>query len=34
VATSVVLAYRIITVGLPLLPGALSLGALVRLRVI
>ncbi|UXY18370.1 flippase-like domain-containing protein [Streptomyces cynarae] len=34
VATAVVLAYRIITVWLPLLPGALTLGALVRLRVI
>ncbi|KMS75265.1 lysylphosphatidylglycerol synthase transmembrane domain-containing protein [Streptomyces leeuwenhoekii] len=34
VATSVVLAYRIITVWLPLLPGALTLGALVRLKVI
>ncbi|MEV7991778.1 lysylphosphatidylglycerol synthase domain-containing protein [Streptomyces sp. NPDC086077] len=34
VATAVVLAYRVITVWLPLLPGALTLGALVRLRVI
>ncbi|MEU6591454.1 lysylphosphatidylglycerol synthase domain-containing protein [Streptomyces sp. NPDC046881] len=34
VATAVVLAYRIITVWLPLLPGALTLGALVRLKVI
>jgi uncharacterized membrane protein YbhN (UPF0104 family) len=34
VATAVVLAYRIITVWLPLLPGALALGALVRLKVI
>ncbi|MFF8451480.1 YbhN family protein [Streptomyces leeuwenhoekii] len=34
VATSVVLAYRIITVWLPLLPGALTLGALVRLKVV
>ncbi|MGW1894685.1 lysylphosphatidylglycerol synthase transmembrane domain-containing protein [Streptomyces sp. NPDC002004] len=34
VATGVVLAYRIITVWLPLLPGALTLGALVRLKVI
>ncbi|GGL65931.1 membrane protein [Streptomyces fumigatiscleroticus] len=34
VATAVVLAFRIITVWLPLLPGALTLGALVRLRVI
>ncbi|WNM32031.1 lysylphosphatidylglycerol synthase transmembrane domain-containing protein [Streptomyces sp. Li-HN-5-11] len=34
VATAVVLAYRIITVWLPLLPGALTLGALVRMRVI
>ncbi|HZF92575.1 lysylphosphatidylglycerol synthase transmembrane domain-containing protein [Streptomyces sp.] len=34
VATAVVVAYRIITVWLPLLPGALTLGALVRLRVI
>ncbi|GAA3792748.1 lysylphosphatidylglycerol synthase domain-containing protein [Streptomyces chiangmaiensis] len=33
-ATAVVLAYRIITVWLPLLPGALTLGALVRLKVI
>jgi putative heme transporter len=34
VATAVVLAYRLITVWLPLLPGALTLGALVRLKVI
>ncbi|MGW4596083.1 lysylphosphatidylglycerol synthase transmembrane domain-containing protein [Streptomyces sp. NPDC004457] len=34
VATAVVLAYRIITVWLPLVPGALTLGALVRLEVI
>ncbi|GHE49158.1 lysylphosphatidylglycerol synthase transmembrane domain-containing protein [Streptomyces capitiformicae] len=34
VATAVVLAYRIITLWLPLLPGALTLGALVRLKVI
>ncbi|CAL9590423.1 hypothetical protein SUDANB58_05223 [Streptomyces sp. enrichment culture] len=34
VATAVVLAYRIITVWLPLLPGALTLGVLVRLKVI
>lgn len=34
VATAVVLAYRIITVWLPLLPGALTLGALVRWKVI
>lgn len=34
VATAVVLAFRIITVWLPLLPGALALGALVRLKVI
>nr|WP_285557625.1 lysylphosphatidylglycerol synthase transmembrane domain-containing protein [Streptomyces hygroscopicus] len=33
-ATAVVLAYRIITVWAPLLPGALTLGALVRLKVI
>lgn len=33
-ATAVVLAFRIITVWLPLLPGALTLGALVRLKVI
>ncbi|GAA4809215.1 lysylphosphatidylglycerol synthase transmembrane domain-containing protein [Streptomyces ziwulingensis] len=33
-ATAVVLAYRIITVWLPMLPGALTLGALVRLKVI
>ncbi|MFD4622921.1 YbhN family protein [Streptomyces sp. NPDC058475] len=33
-ATAVVLAYRIITVWLPLLPGALTLGALVRWKVI
>ncbi|MGV9993512.1 lysylphosphatidylglycerol synthase transmembrane domain-containing protein [Streptomyces sp. NPDC003374] len=33
-ATAVVLAYRIISVWLPLLPGALTLGALVRLKVI
>ena len=34
VATAVVLTYRIITVWLPLLPGALTLGALLRLKVI
>ncbi|MER6960824.1 MULTISPECIES: lysylphosphatidylglycerol synthase transmembrane domain-containing protein [unclassified Streptomyces] len=34
VATAVVLAYRIITVWLPLVPGALTLGALVRMKVI
>ncbi len=34
VATAVVLAFRIITVWAPLLPGALTLGALVRLKVI
>ncbi|WP_425540985.1 lysylphosphatidylglycerol synthase transmembrane domain-containing protein [Streptomyces coeruleorubidus] len=34
VATAVVLAFRVITVWLPLLPGALTLGALVRLKVI
>lgn len=34
VATAVVLTYRIITVWVPLLPGALTLGALVRLKVI
>ncbi|MEU6574800.1 lysylphosphatidylglycerol synthase domain-containing protein [Streptomyces sp. NPDC046805] len=34
VATAVVLAYRIITVWVPLLPGALTLGALVRREVI
>ncbi|MEG3631194.1 lysylphosphatidylglycerol synthase domain-containing protein [Streptomyces sp. C6-003] len=34
VATAVVLAYRIVTVWLPMLPGALTLGALVRLKVI
>ncbi|MDX2538420.1 lysylphosphatidylglycerol synthase transmembrane domain-containing protein [Streptomyces scabiei] len=34
VATAVVLAFRIITVWLPLLPGALTLSALVRLKVI
>jgi uncharacterized membrane protein YbhN (UPF0104 family) len=34
VTTAVVLAYRIITVWLPLLPGALTLGALVRLKMI
>ncbi|MGW3206460.1 lysylphosphatidylglycerol synthase transmembrane domain-containing protein [Streptomyces sp. NPDC001135] len=34
VATAVVLAYRVITVWAPLLPGALTLGALVRLKVI
>lgn len=34
VATAVVLAYRIITVWMPLLPGALTLGALVRWKVI
>jgi uncharacterized membrane protein YbhN (UPF0104 family) len=33
-ATAVVLGYRIITVWLPLLPGALTLGALLRLKVI
>ncbi|MFR9799552.1 lysylphosphatidylglycerol synthase domain-containing protein [Streptomyces sp. MS06] len=34
VATAVVLAYRVITVWLPLLPGALTLGALMRWKVI
>ncbi|MCQ4082103.1 flippase-like domain-containing protein [Streptomyces sp. RB6PN25] len=34
VATSVVLGYRIITVWLPLIPGALVLGALVRWKII
>ncbi|MFF8860775.1 YbhN family protein [Streptomyces sp. NPDC015139] len=34
IATAVVLAYRIITVWMPLVPGALTLGALVRLKVI
>ncbi|MFE0452951.1 YbhN family protein [Streptomyces sp. NPDC058914] len=34
VATAVVLAYRVVTVWLPLLPGALTLGALVRLKVL
>ncbi|MFF9804009.1 YbhN family protein [Streptomyces coeruleorubidus] len=34
VATAVVLAFRVITVWLPLLPGALTLAALVRLKVI
>jgi putative heme transporter len=34
VATSVVLGYRIITVWLPLVPGALVLGVLVRSKVI
>ncbi|MFD5335583.1 lysylphosphatidylglycerol synthase transmembrane domain-containing protein [Streptomyces hawaiiensis] len=34
VATAVVLAFRVITVWLPLVPGALTLGALVRLKVI
>jgi len=34
VVTAVVLAYRIITVWVPLLPGALTLGALVRWKVI
>ncbi len=34
VATAVVLAFRVITVWLPLLPGAVTLGALVRLKVI
>ncbi|OIJ63299.1 hypothetical protein WN71_034970 [Streptomyces mangrovisoli] len=33
-ATAVVLAYRIITVWVPLVPGAVTLGALVRLKVI
>lgn len=33
-ATAVVLTFRVITVWLPLLPGALTLGALVRLKVI
>ncbi|WP_234367333.1 MULTISPECIES: lysylphosphatidylglycerol synthase transmembrane domain-containing protein [Streptomyces] len=33
-ATAVVLAYRLITVWVPLLPGALALGALVRMKVI
>ncbi|MFF7790359.1 lysylphosphatidylglycerol synthase domain-containing protein [Streptomyces sp. NPDC007991] len=34
VATAVVLAFRVITVWLPLLPGALTLAALVRLKVV
>jgi uncharacterized membrane protein YbhN (UPF0104 family) len=34
VATAAVLAFRIITVWLPLLPGALMLGALVRWKVL
>jgi uncharacterized membrane protein YbhN (UPF0104 family) len=34
VATAVVMAFRIITVWLPLLPGALTLGALVRWKII
>jgi uncharacterized protein (TIRG00374 family) len=34
VATAVVLAFRVITVWLPLVPGALTLAALVRLKVI
>ncbi|WP_215451798.1 lysylphosphatidylglycerol synthase domain-containing protein [Streptomyces sp. ATCC 21386] len=34
VVTAVVLAFRIVTLWLPLLPGALTLGALVRLKVI
>nr|WP_308288102.1 lysylphosphatidylglycerol synthase domain-containing protein [Streptomyces corallincola] len=34
VATAVVLAYRLITVWLPLIPGAVTLGVLVRLKVI
>jgi uncharacterized protein (TIRG00374 family) len=34
VATAVVLAYRVITVWLPLLPGAVTLGVLVRWKVI
>jgi uncharacterized membrane protein YbhN (UPF0104 family) len=34
VATTIVPAYRILTVWLPLVPGALTLGALVRLKVI
>ncbi|WGD39285.1 lysylphosphatidylglycerol synthase transmembrane domain-containing protein [Streptomyces cathayae] len=34
VATAVVLAFRVVTVWLPMLPGALTLGALVRLKVI
>jgi uncharacterized membrane protein YbhN (UPF0104 family) len=34
VATAVVLAYRVVTLWLPLLPGALTLGALVRLKVL
>ena len=33
-ATAVVLTYRVLTVWLPLLPGALTLGALVRLKMI
>ncbi|MFI5572239.1 YbhN family protein [Streptomyces sp. NPDC051740] len=33
-ATAVVLAFRVVTVWLPLLPGALTLGVLVRLKVI
>ncbi|NEA85358.1 lysylphosphatidylglycerol synthase domain-containing protein, partial [Streptomyces sp. SID14436] len=34
VATAVVLTFRVITVWLPLLPGALTLGVLVRSKVI
>ncbi|MFJ3670102.1 YbhN family protein [Streptomyces sp. NPDC090106] len=34
IATAVVLTYRIITVWVPILPGALTLGALVRMKVI
>lgn len=34
VATAVVLTYRLVTVWLPLVPGALTLGALVRMKVI
>jgi uncharacterized membrane protein YbhN (UPF0104 family) len=34
VATAVVLAYRVITVWLPMLPGAVTLGVLVRWKVI
>lgn len=33
-ATSAVLGYRIITVWLPLIPGALVLGALVRWKIV
>lgn len=34
VATAVVLGYRIITVWLPLVPGALTLAALVRMKIV